>query len=407
MKNLKQLVFTFLAFTSFTWLQPDLVGQAFAYQETEQEFQQWIKDFKPKAVAAGIKPQSFDAAFKGVKLNQRVLELDRKQPEFTQTFWQYFNARVTDWRVETGIKNYQKYQADLTQVTKEYGVPGRFIIAFWGMETNYGNYTGKMPIIESLATLAYNPRRSEFFSKQLIAALKIIDQGHVAPDKMLGSWAGAMGQTQFMPENYLKYAIDGDKSGKKNLWNEIDAFYSSGNFLQQLGWRAEENWGREVKLPAGFDYALADGKTKQPLSYWQNLGISIADGRELPAADLQAALLLPSGAKGPAFLVYHNFFVIKRWNMSDSYALAVGHLADRIVGRDALIAKQPKDDKALEKQQVIKLQQKLNQLGFLESKADGIAGNLTRQAVRKYQQANNLPADGFPSHELLRQMKIY
>lgn len=370
--------------------------------QSEADFQAWLKSFKQVARQEGISQTTLDSAFKNVHLNERVLELDRRQPEFTRTFWQYFNRAVTDWRIETGRKLYEKYQPQLQDVTRQYGVPGRFIIALWGMETNFGGYTGTTPIIESLATLSYDKRRSEFFQKELLAALTILEQGHVQPQQMKGSWAGAMGQCQFMPSNYLKYAVDADDSGRRDLWNSLtDVFYSMGNFLDILGWQREENWGREVTLPEGFDYSLADGTTQRTLQAWQKLGLTLADGRPLPDVDMPAALLLPYDYRGPAFLVFHNFNVIKRWNHSDSYALAVGHLADRIVGRPALTKTAPKDDQSLTRAQIIELQERLAMSGEDIGKIDGIAGSQTRKALRNFQLKNGLPADGYPSFRML------
>ncbi len=371
--------------------------------QSEADFQAWLKGFKKQARQDGISQQTLNKAFKNVHLNERVLELDRRQPEFTRTFWQYFNRAVTDWRIETGQKLYEKYKPQLQEVTREYGVPGRFLIAFWGMETNFGGYTGNTPIIESLATLSYDPRRSEFFQKELMAALRIIDQGHIDPDQMKGSWAGAMGQCQFMPSNYLRYAVDADNSGKRDLWNSLpDVFFSMGNFLNELGWQREENWGREVTLPENFDLALADGRTKRSLDDWRQLGLKLADGRPLPEADMKAALLLPYDYRGPAFLVFDNFDVIKRWNRSDSYALAVGHLADRIVGRPPLSKTAPKDDKSLTRDQIKELQERLALAGEDIGKIDGIAGSKTRSALRAFQLQNGLPADGYPSYRMLK-----
>jgi membrane-bound lytic murein transglycosylase B len=371
--------------------------------QSEADFQAWLKGFKKQARQDGISQQTLNKAFKNVHLNERVLELDRRQPEFTRTFWQYFNRAVTDWRIETGQKLYEKYKPQLQEVTREYGVPGRFLIAFWGMETNFGGYTGNTPIIESLATLSYDRRRSEFFQRELMAALRIIDQGHIDPAQMKGSWAGAMGQCQFMPSNYLRYAVDADNSGKRDLWNSLpDVFYSMGNFLNELGWQREENWGREVTLPENFDLALADGRTKRSLDDWRQLGLKLADGRPLPEADMEAALLLPYDYRGPAFLVFDNFDVIKRWNRSDSYALAVGHLADRIVGRPPLSKTAPKDDKSLTRDQIKELQERLALAGEDIGKIDGIAGSKTRSALRAFQLQNGLPADGYPSYRMLK-----
>ncbi len=399
---------TFITRLFFTVCVSFLLAQspAMAYDpppQSEADFQAWLKGFKKQARQDGISQQTLNKAFKNVHLNERVLELDRRQPEFTRTFWQYFNRAVTDWRIETGQKLYEKYKPQLQEVTREYGVPGRFLIAFWGMETNFGGYTGNTPIIESLATLSYDPRRSEFFQKELMAALHIIDQGHIDPDQMKGSWAGAMGQCQFMPSNYLRYAVDADNSGKRDLWNSLpDVFFSMGNFLNELGWQREENWGREVTLPENFDLALADGRTKRSLDDWRQLGLKLADGRPLPEADMKAALLLPYDYRGPAFLVFDNFDVIKRWNRSDSYALAVGHLADRIVGRPPLSKTAPKDDKSLTRDQIKELQERLALAGEDIGKIDGIAGSKTRSALRAFQLQNGLPADGYPSYRMLK-----
>lgn len=375
-------------------------------EQTEEKFQAWVAEFKKEALKQGISQRTLDKAFKDVHLNLRVLGLDRRQPEFSQTFWQYFNRAITKWRVEKGQELYKKHQEQLNEITKKYGVPGRFIIAFWGLETNYGGYTGNTKIIESLATLAYDPRRSKFFTSELLAALKIIDLGHVPIEQMRGSWAGAMGLPQFMPSNYLKYAVDGDNNGKIDLWNSLpDVFNSMGSFLKTIGWQEEENWGREVSLPDGFNLALADGRTEKPLTEWENLGIKLADGRSLPSANLQARLLLPSDYRGPAFLVFENFQVIKRWNRSNNYALAVGHLADRIINRPALSKKAPKNDAALSKIELKEIQERLNLLGFNAGTADGISGPITRKAIRAYQVKHKLPADAFPSKSLLKSLR--
>ena len=384
-----------------------LVGQAYASEaktaETEANFQIWLADFKQKAQQSGISPATLQSAFDNVHLNHKVLESDRKQPEFTSTFFEYFNRAVSKSRISKGKENYKKYRPLLDEVTKKYGIPGRVIIAFWGMETNYGRFTGSIPIIESLATLSFDPRRSKFFSQQLLNALQIIDQGHVHPKQMKGSWAGAMGQVQFMPSNYLTYAVDGDGDGKINLWDSLpDAFHSAGNFLQQLGWQTGITWGREIQLPAKFDYAIADDKTIRPLQAWGEIGIKQTNRQPLPHSDsVRAKLILPSDYRGPAFLVYENFQVIKRWNNSNSYALAVGNLADRIIGKSALSKKQPKDDKGLTREQVIQIQSKLNELGYPVGSPDGVPGSKTRNALRHFQVDINHPADGAPSYRML------
>lgn len=373
---------------------------------SEVDFQQWLLKFKPKAVSAGVSQKTVDLAFSQIHLNQKILELDRRQPEFSQTFWGYFNRAVTPWRIKRGQHLYLQHRKLLDQVTHKYGVPGRFLVAFWGLETNYGGYTGNINTIEALATLSFDRRRSQFFQKELIAALKILDRGDVDFKQMKGSWAGAIGQSQFMPSNVLHYAVDGDGDGKIDLWHSLpDIFYSMGHFLNKLGWHKEENWGQEVKLPQGFDLTLANGKSKRLLSAWTQLGIKLADGRRLPKANIQAALLLPSDYRGPFFLVYPNFYIIKRWNNSNNYALAVGHLADRIIGRPPLSVQRPADDKALSKQQMKAIQTHLLQRGYPIGQADGIAGSKTRAAIRNYQKQHQLPADGQPTLHLLNHMQ--
>ncbi len=404
----KFLAVCLVSFSVFTTLTAQAqVTEPTPMVETEQAFQHWLVDFKTQAIQAGISKKTLSQAFEDVHLNHRVLELDRRQPEFTSTFFEYFNRAVSDQRIESGIKNLNKHRQLLTKVTQKYGVPQRILVAFWGLETNYGSYTGNIPIIESLATLSYDTRRRDFFSKQLINALQIIDLDHVSPKQMKGSWAGAMGQCQFMPSNYLKYAVDGDDDGKINLWDSLpDALYSAGNFLEKLGWQKEQSWGREVHLPEGFNYALADGKTQRSLKEWQVLGIKQANGRSLPTQiEMPATLLLASDFRGPAFLVYDNFKVIKRWNNSDKYAIAIGRLADRIVGKPLLTKSQPEDDKGLSTAEMQQIQTLLNALGYPVGETDGIAGSRTKKALRDFQMQKQLAADGYPSIRMLNLLR--
>jgi membrane-bound lytic murein transglycosylase B len=386
------------------WLLP--VFDMPATAQTDDQFQTWLQGFRNQAMRAGISQATLNKAFTGVRLNNRVLELDRRQPEFTRTFWQYLELTVTDRRIKRGGELLRQHRELMDLVTEKYGVPGRFLVAFWGMETNFGDRTGDIPIIESLATLSFDLRRRDFFTNQLIYALRILDEGHVPLAQMKGSWAGAMGQVQFMPYNYVHFAVDGDGSGRKDLWNSLpDVFHSAGNFLESLGWRVGENWGREVRLPTGFDFALADGATRRSLSEWRAMGITLADGQTIPDEPITAALLLAGDYRGPAFLVYHNFFVIKRWNNSNNYALAVGILADRLIGRPPLSKTRPADDQALSIEQITEIQERLNLLGYAVGKPDGIAGPKTRGALRQFQTAHKLPADGFPSMRILENLR--
>uniref|UniRef100_UPI0025E220CE lytic murein transglycosylase n=1 Tax=Sulfurivirga sp. TaxID=2614236 RepID=UPI0025E220CE len=317
------------------------------------------------------------------------------------TFAQYYRRSVTPERIRKGRALLKKYRPILDRVTRETGVPGRFLIAFWGMETNYGGFTGNTPIIRALATLAYEGRREKFFTRELIAALKIVQNNHFKLHQLKGSWAGAMGQVQFMPSNYLRYGRDGNGDGRVDLWNTLeDAFLSAGYFLAHLGWHGGETWGREVKLTRRFSrYELADGVRRRSLSEWAKLGVVRADGRPLPKKGPMAALWLPMGHTGPAFLLYPNFYVIKKWNHSYNYALSVGLLADAIVGRP-LRAWLPQKPAGIPRARLRAIQQALKAQGYAIGKVDGIFGGRSRTALRKWQQEQGLPADGWPSETI-------
>lgn len=298
-----------------------------------QPFRDWLTGLKAEALAQGIRSETLASALDGIAPNPKVLELDRRQPEFTLSFRQYMDRVVPDARVQQGKQKLRENRALLAEIGRKYGVQPRFIVAFWAVESDFGRLTGGFPVIESLATLAYDGRRSAYFRKELLNALKIIDQGHVEPKRMIGSWAGAMGQFQFMPSSYLAYAVDHDGNGRKDLWNDrADGFASAANYLARAGWRGDQTWGRPVRLPARFDSKLAGLEVRKPLDEWQKIGVRRADGGELPAgrADLLASVVLADGADGPAFLVYGNYNSILKWNRSTFFAMAVGQLADRI-----------------------------------------------------------------------------
>jgi len=370
-------------------------------------FQEWLHSFRLEAKNQGIQQRTLDATLAGLSLNPRIIELDRRQPEFTQTFWRYLSRRVTPDRIRRGRELLQKHGALLKRIEKRYGVPPSFLVSFWGLESNFGDYTGKMSVIRSIATLAYNPRRRRFFTGELISALRIIERGDMAPT-VKGSWAGAMGQTQFMPSTYLRYAVDGDGDGRRDLWGSFaDIFSSSSNFLAKVGWKREQTWGREVRLPAGFKFELSGLKNRRPLSEWQTLGIRRTDGRNLPTIDVKAALVLPAGYKGPAFLVYRNFRTIMIWNRSIYYAIAVGRLADRIIGMGALTAKPPADDVPLSRAQVKTMQQRLTALGLDVGVADGVVGSKTRQAIKSFQRLAKMPPDGYPTLGLIEALSKF
>ena len=297
------------------------------------EFHSWLKALKSEAASMGISKPTLDTAFRNVKPIPRIIELDRKQPEFTLSFKEYLQRVTPQARVNKGRKQFAKNKQILSEISKKYGVQPQFLVAFWGIETDFGRVTGGFHVIPALATLAFDDRRSKFFRRELHFALQILEDGHIAADAMVGSWAGAMGQPQFMPSSFAGYAVDHDNDGRKDIWTtKPDVFASAANYLSRYGWRGDERWGREVKLPNGFDLTLKGLKIRKNLQEWSALGMVKKDGAPLPVSDLQASLILPAKKGGPAFLVYNNYRVILKWNRSHYFAMAVGHLADRIAG---------------------------------------------------------------------------
>lgn len=369
---------------------------------TQAEFAACLKTFTGAAKAAGISQSTINNSLAKAKLNTHVLQLDRKQPEFTTSFADYFNRRVTPQRVAQGRALLHTHRVLLTRIEQEYGVPAPYLLAFWGLETNFGTYFGNIPVVDSLATLACDTRRSTFFTTELINALRILDAGDIAPTKMLGSWAGAMGNFQFMPSSFLQNAVDYDGDKKRDLWNsKADSFASAAKFLHHLGWKTDARWGREVTLPDGFPFIEAGLTNGKPIADWINLGVKRADNTPLTSANVNASLLVPSGHTGPAFLVYDNFNVIMRWNRSEFYAIAVGQLADQIAGGGKLVQSPPDNAPRLHRDQVITLQQQLNQKGFNTGTPDGILGPATRRALSQFQQQQGMVADGFPGKDVL------
>ncbi|MFN3712964.1 MAG: lytic murein transglycosylase [Alcanivoracaceae bacterium] len=370
------------------------------------EFPVCIERLQSTALERGISRTVVERDLAAVNYVERVIELDRRQPEFTESFATYFERRVTEDRIVRGRALLVQHRALLDRISKEYGVPPQYLVSFWGLETNFGGFFGRMPILDSLATLACDPRRSEFFTGELINALKIIDEGSITAERMQGSWAGAMGHMQFMPSIFLRYATDYDGDGKRDLWGSLpDAMASAANFLRGIGWQEGERWGREVHLPAQFPYEKAGLTTRLPLKEWQALGVRLTDGRALPGLDMEASLLVPTGHAGPAFLVYDNFHVIMRWNRAEAYALAVGHLADRINGAGQL-SRTPVQSPRLSRDQVRTLQQTLNDKGFDAGEPDGILGPGTRAAISRYQASRQQIADGFPGTPVLAELGV-
>jgi membrane-bound lytic murein transglycosylase B len=332
-----------------------------------------------------------------------VIELDRKQPEFTRTFGAYLSGAVSERRVRDGQAMLAQHRTLLNQIAAKYGVQPHYLVAFWGLETNYGSNFGGFSVIETLATLAHDPRRSAFFRRELMTALHILDQGHIAPQRMVGSWAGAMGNLQFMPSTFRAHAVDEDGDGHADIWGSLpDTFASAAKYLADEGWRGDESWGREVQLPPNFDYMQADLSVRKPLADWAALGVRNAQGGALPVvAGMEGSILVPAGAKGPAFIVYQNFRTTMVWNRSISYALAVGYLADRLQGEPPLVHAPSTSEQSLRRADVMEMQERLNALGFQAGKPDGLAGSRTRAAIRDFQQARGLIPDAYPSQDVL------
>lgn len=380
-------------------------GAALAQPQPQPPFAECIDGLRALAIGRGIEPALAERVLADVVPLERVIAADRSQPEFVDTFADYLGRRVSDERVARGRELYREHAALLAQLTERYGVPGQYLLAFWALETNYGSFLGDVPVFDALATLACDQRRSEYFSSELVSALYIVARGHVEAGAMRGSWAGAMGHTQFMPSAYLDYAVDGDGDERVDLWGSVpDALASAATYLAALDWERGFRWGREVLLPADFDYASSGMERPRTLSEWRSLGLTTVRGDPVAALDIEAALLLPSGRRGPAFLVYDNFQAIMRWNRSEFFALTVGHLADRITGAAGLT--RPPPNLRVRYEELVAVQVALAERGHDVGPADGRLGPRTRGAIREFQAALGIAADGFPDAELVRALGL-
>jgi membrane-bound lytic murein transglycosylase B len=371
-------------------------------------FADWQANFRVQALKAGIRPDIFDRAFAGVTPDMSVVKADRSQPEFTRPVWEYLDGAISAVRVRKGQALLNQYADVLQTIEQRYGVDRNALVAVWGMESNFGQFQGSQSVIRSLATLAYEGRRRGFAQDQLLAALQILQQGDVLPEQMIGSWGGAMGQTQFIPTTYNTHAVDFDGDGRRDIWSSApDALASTAHYLQSSGWQTGQPWGYEVKLTSGFNYALADASTRKSIAEWQSLGLTLPNGSALPAtvAQQQAALLLPAGYKGPAFLVMDNFRAILKYNNSSSYALAIGLLSGRFQGGGYVEGSWPRADVPLGRSERMELQTLLSTKGYDAGNPDGIIGANTRKAIRSAQQALGWPADGYPTQELLNSLR--
>ncbi|ART83618.1 murein transglycosylase [Oceanisphaera profunda] len=370
------------------------------------DFNTWRQQFRVQALNKGITPATFDAAFKGVKLDNQVIKLDGSQAEFTRQIWEYLDTATSTTRVTTGREKWKSLEKTLSAIEARYNVDAKVVVSVWGMETNYGSYRGNTSTIAGLATLAFEGRRRTFAEAELIGALKILQAGDVTPERMRGSWAGAMGHTQFMPTSYLQYAQDFNGDGKRDIWSEdpTDALASTAAYLARFGWQHKAPWGVEIKLPQNFDYTTADQSNLKPVAYWRERGVKTITGQPLPDFG-DAAILVPAGAHGPVFAIFKNFKVIRRYNNATSYAMAVGHLADKLDGAGEFVASWPREERALSRSEKVALQKMLTAKGFDTKGVDGVIGPNSINAIRAYQQSKQQVADGYASASLLEQLK--
>ena len=370
----------------------------------EQDFSAWIKELKAEAKLENISSKTIKNTFKKAQYLPQVIALDKAQPEFTSPFLSYVNKRVTPSSIVFGKTMLHQHTAILNQVEANYGVPSTVLVAFWGLETNYGKNKGNFNLPSALMTLAYEGRRAQFFRGQLLDTMRIIDAGHNNVEAMRGSWAGATGQMQFMPSTMLNHGIDADGDGRINIWTSLpDAFASAANYLAKTGWRKDEPAMKEVKLPANFDYSLAQLSTRKSVVDWVKLGVFTSDESAIPVLD-NVAIVLPQGYKGPAFMVFSNFDVIMDWNRSVNYALSVAHLANQFSAEEPIIAGAEAETEALTFNQIWALQGKLNEMDFDCGEPDGFPGFKTQAAIRQYQATKNLTQDGYASPSLYQRL---
>ena len=369
-------------------------------------FNRWVADFKRRARASGIRADVLDAAFARAEYLPRVVELDRNQNEFTKTLWDYLSTAVSATRVRNGKAALSRHSRVLERIERTYGVKKEIVVAVWGLETSYGGYMGGTSVISSLATLAFDGRRGAYFEGELINALKILQSGDTRPQNMEGSWAGAMGHTQFMPSSFLNYAVDFTGDGRRDIWgaNPADALASTANYLRAFGWKTGQPWGMEVQLPQGFDYRLTGERTKKSAAEWNRLGVRQMNGQRVPNHG-PASILVPGGAGHAAFVIYANFQVIEKYNPADAYVIGIGHLADRIAGGPAISGSWPHGDRALSGDERRELQRRLRRAGFDPGKVDGKIGPETLAAVRGYQASLGVTVDGYVSLALLNQLR--
>lgn len=369
----------------------------------EAGLQRWIQGFRPRAMAKGVSPATFDRSMAIARFNPEVIRLDRRQAEFSKPVWLYLDGAVSDVRVATGRQMAARHGATLSAIEARYGVPREIVLAVWGMESNFGSNRGKMQVIPSLATLAYEGRRAQMFEAQLVDALKIIQAGDTDPQHLLGSWAGAMGHTQFMPSSFLSYAVDFNGDGRRDIWSDdpTDSLASTAAYLARNGWSRGQSWGAEVDVPANFS---ALGKSiRRSSSQWAAMGVTRKGGGSLPAGT--GSIIRPAGARGPAFLILDNFRSILRYNNSDNYALGVAYLGEAIAGRQGIIGPWPRSDRPLNQAERMEIQRLLTQRGLYSDEIDGKIGSGTMESISAFQRSIGVPPDGYATSTLLTQLR--
>ena len=374
--------------------------------ETQAAFNRWVDGFRGRAQAQGIRNDVLTRSFSGISYNPEVVASDRNQSEFKREIWDYLDSAASPKRVANGQAALQQHRRTLQAIEDRFGVEKEVVTAVWGMESTYGERRGTLDVIESLATLAHDGRRGAFFESQLIAALQIIQAGDVDPRSMLGSWAGAMGHTQFIPTSYLAYAVDFNGDGKRDIWSDdpTDALASTAAYLKRFGWTKGQPWGVEVRLPTGFNTGLATRDTKRNPSDWAASGVTGLNGRPVPNHG-PASILLPAGASGPAFMIFNNFAVIERYNRANAYVIGIGHLSDRLKGGPEIQTPWPRGYAPLSFDERMDMQRRLQARGYPVEKIDGIIGPNTTDAIRAFQASVGVPQDGFPSQDVLALLK--
>lgn len=367
-------------------------------QGSEAGFRIWVNSFRPRALAAGISPQVFDSAMSQAHFQPSIVALDGKQSEFSKPIWEYLDGAIGT-RGATGRTMSARHGATMAAIEGRYGVPREYVLAIWGMESNFGANRGRTQIVPALATLAYDGRRGEFFANELVAALRIIQSGDVDDAHMVGSWAGAMGHTQFMPSSFLSHAVDYTGDGRRDIWSDdpTDALASTASYLRQNGWQPGQPWGAEVILPPGFDYNQVSKSVTNSGAAWAAMGVRTASGAAVPSG----SIIAPAGSRGPAFLITQNFRAILKYNMSDSYALAVVYLGDAIAGRQGIQGAWPRSDRTLSNSEKAEIQRLLIAKGYDTGGVDGKLGAKTVEAVKLFQRARGMVPDGYADSALL------